>query len=270
MAIKVFADGANLEGMLDMYENGNVQGFTTNPSLMKKGGVTDYRAFAKEVLTHITDVSVSFEVFADDVETMEVEAREIATWADNVYVKIPCVTTKGESTAELVRKLSADGIKVNVTTIFTPEQVDEMVEAVDAETPSIISLFAGRIADTGVDPIPFMTESVKRSCGRPHASSSTSTRPKPAVAKSSRCPTASWPSARTSAATRTRSRSTPCAALPRISPLWASIFCRNANTGCAAGCSPRPFLSLSLTRFARVALGKGKAGAADTSLPVGW
>ncbi|MEO2530710.1 transaldolase family protein [Collinsella aerofaciens] len=135
MAIKVFADGANLEGMLDMYENGNVQGFTTNPSLMKKGGVTDYRAFAKEVLAHITDVSVSFEVFADDVETMEVEAREIAAWAENVYVKIPCVTTKGESTAELVRKLSADGIKVNVTTIFTPKQVDEMVEAVDAETP---------------------------------------------------------------------------------------------------------------------------------------
>ena len=161
MAIKVFADGANLEGMLDMYENGNVQGFTTNPSLMKKGGVTDYRAFAKEVLAHITDVSVSFEVFADDVETMEVEAREIAAWAENVYVKIPCVTTKGESTAELVHKLSADGIKVNVTTIFTPTQVDEMVEAVDAETPSIISLFAGRIADTGVDPIPFVTESVK-------------------------------------------------------------------------------------------------------------
>ena len=107
MAIKVFADGANLEGMLDMYESGNVQGFTTNPSLMKKGGVTDYRAFAKEVLAHITDVSVSFEVFADDVETMEVEAREIAAWAENVYVKIPCVTTKGESTAELVRKLYA-------------------------------------------------------------------------------------------------------------------------------------------------------------------
>ena len=206
MAIKVFADGANLEGMLDMYENGNVQGFTTNPSLMKKGGVTDYRAFAKEVLAHITDVSVSFEVFADDVETMEVEAREIATWAENVYVKIPCVTTKGESTAELVRKLSADGIKVNVTTIFTPEQ----------------------------------------------------------------CPTASWPSVRTSAVTRMRSRSIPCAVLPRISPRLVSISCRNANAGYIAGCSPRPFLSLSLTRFARVALGKGKAGAADTNLPVGW
>lgn len=123
MAIKVFADGANLEGMLDVYENGNVQGFTTNPSLMKKGGVADYRAFAKEVLAHITDVSVSFEVFAD-------------------------------------------GIKVNVTTIFTPKQVDEIVEAVDAETPSIISLFAGRIADTGVDPIPFMTESVKKAAAK--------------------------------------------------------------------------------------------------------
>lgn len=123
MAIKVFADGANLEGMLDMYENGNVQGFTTNPSLMKKGGVADYRAFAKEVLAHITDVSVSFEVFAD-------------------------------------------GIKVNVTTIFTPKQADEIVEAVDAETPSIISLFAGRIADTGVDPIPFMTESVKKAAAK--------------------------------------------------------------------------------------------------------
>lgn len=278
MAIKVFADGANLEGMLDMYENGNVQGFTTNPSLMKRGGVTDYRAFAKEVLTHITDVSVSFEVFADDVETMEVEAREIATWAENVYVKIPCVTTKGESTAELVRKLSADGIKVNVTTIFTPKQVDEMVEAVDTETPSIISLFAGRIADTGVDPIPFMTESVKkaaikpnlRSCGRPRASSSTFTRPRPAVARSSRCPTASWPSARTSAVTRTRSRSTPSAALPRISRRSVSISCRNANTGYAAGCSPRLFLSLPLTRFAGVALGKGKAGAAGTSLPASW
>ena len=135
MAIKVFADGANLEGMLDMHDNGNVQGFTTNPSLMKAGGVTDYRAFAKTVLEHITDVSVSFEVFADDEAGMEAEAREIATWADNVYVKIPALNTKGESTAALVKRLSADSIKVNVTTIFTPEQVDEFVDAVSAETP---------------------------------------------------------------------------------------------------------------------------------------
>lgn len=278
MAIKVFADGANLEGMLDMYENGNVQGFTTNPSLMKKGGVMDYRAFAKEVLAHITDVSVSFEVFADDVETMEVEAREIATWAENVYVKIPCVTTKGESTAELVRKLSADGIKVNVTTIFTPTQVDEMVEAVDTETPSIISLFAGRIADTGVDPIPFMTESVKKAAAKPNCEVLwASTRELINIYQAEACgcqiitvPNSILAKRKNIGRDRTRSRSTPSAALPRISPLWASIFCRNANTGYAAGCSPRPFLSLSLTRFARVALGKGKAGTADTSLPASW
>lgn len=246
MAIKVFADGANLEGMLDMYENGNVQGFTTNPSLMKKGGVTDYRAFAKEVLTHITDVSVSFEVFADDVETMEVEAREIATWAENVYVKIPCVTTKGESTAELVRKLSADGIKANVTTIFTPEQVDEMVEAVDAETPSIISLFAGRIADTGVDPIPFMTESVKKAAAKPNCEVLwASTRELINIYQAEACgcqiitvPNSILAKRKNIAVTPTRSRSTPCAALPRISRRSASISCRNANTGCAASCSP--------------------------------
>ena len=277
MAIKVFADGANLEGMLDMYENGNVQGFTTNPSLMKKGGVTDYRAFAKEVLAHITDVSVSFEVFADDVETMEVEAREIATWAENVYVKIPCVTTKGESTAELVRKLSADGIKVNVTTIFTPKQVDEMVEAVDAETPSIISLFAGRIADTGVDPIPFMTESVKKAAAKPSCEVLwASTRELINIYQAEGCGCQIITVPNSILAKRKNIGRDPyevsldtVRGLPRISPLWASIFCRRANTGCAVGCSPRPSLSLSLTRFARVALGKGKAGAAGTSLPVG-
>lgn len=161
MAIKVFADGANLEGMLDMYENGNVQGFTTNPSLMKKGGVTDYRAFAKEVLAHITDVSVSFEVFADDVETMEVEAREIATWAENVYVKIPCVTTKGESTAELVRKLSADGIKVNVTTIFTPTQVDEMVEACGCQIITVPNSILAKRKNIGRDPYEVSLDTVR-------------------------------------------------------------------------------------------------------------
>ena len=277
MAIKVFADGANLEGMLDMYENGNVQGFTTNPSLMKKGGVTDYRAFAKEVLTHITDVSVSFEVFADDVETMEVEAREIATWAENVYVKIPCVTTKGESTAELVRKLSAGGIKVNVTTIFTPKQVDEMVEAVDAETPSIISLFAGRIADTGVDPLPFMPESVKKAAAKPNCEvlwASTRELINIYQAEGCGCQIITVPNSilakRKNIGRDPYEVSLPCAVLPRISPRSVSISCRNANAGYIAGCSPRPFLFLSLTRFARVALGKGKAGAADTNLPVGW
>ena len=161
MAIKVFADGANLEGMLEMYRSGDVQGFTTNPSLMKAGGVTDYRSFAFEVLENIKDMPVSFEVFADDVDAMEAEAREISSWADNVYVKIPALTTKGESTSELVRKLSADGVKVNVTTLFTVEQIHEFIDAVDAETPSIISVFAGRIADTGVDPLPTMIDAVE-------------------------------------------------------------------------------------------------------------
>lgn len=161
MSIKVFADGANIDGMLDMYHNGNVQGFTTNPSLMKLGGVTDYRAFAHEVLQKISDMPVSFEVFADDTASMEKEAREISSWADNVYVKIPAVTTDGTSTSSLVHKLSQDGIKINVTTLFTPEQNHEFIDAVSATTPSIISIFAGRIADTGVNPIPIVKDAVE-------------------------------------------------------------------------------------------------------------
>lgn len=166
--IKVFADGANLKGMLEMYESGDVQGFTTNPSLMKAGGVTDYGAFAKEVLSKITDLPVSFEVFADDIAGMEAEAREIATWADNVYVKIPAMTTAGESTSELVHRLSADGVKINVTTLFTPEQNHEFIDAVDAQTPSIISVFAGRIADTGVDPLPIMQDAIAYAAPKPN------------------------------------------------------------------------------------------------------
>lgn len=160
MTIKVFADGANLEGMLEMYREGSVQGFTTNPSLMKAGGVTDYRAFAREVLDQISDLPVSFEVFADDLDSMEAEAREISTWAANVYVKIPAMTTGGESTSGLVRRLSADGVKVNVTTLFTVEQNHEFIDAVSETTPSIISIFAGRIADTGVDPLPIMEDAI--------------------------------------------------------------------------------------------------------------
>lgn len=161
MSIKVFADGANLDGMLEMYKSGDVQGFTTNPSLMKAGGVTDYRAFAKKVLSQVTDLPVSFEVFADDLVAMEAEAREIATWADNVYVKIPAMTTTGESTSDLVHRLSSDGIKVNVTALFTPEQNHEFIDAVVDKTPSIISVFAGRIADVGVDPLPIMRDAVE-------------------------------------------------------------------------------------------------------------
>ena len=168
MKIKVFADGANIDGMLDMYNNGNVQGFTTNPSLMKAGGVTNYREFAFEVLDKIKDVPVSFEVFADDSESMYKEAKEIASWADNVYVKIPAMNTKGEPTFDLVKKLSAEGVKVNVTTIFTEEQVEKFVDALDPQTPSIISIFAGRIADTGEDPVPLMKWAVEIAAAKPN------------------------------------------------------------------------------------------------------
>lgn len=167
MAIKVFSDGADLAGMLDMYHGGDVQGFTTNPSLMKAGGVTDYRAFAAEVLDKIRDLPVSFEVFADDEAGMEAEAREIASWADNVYVKIPALTTAGVSTSGLVKRLSDDGIKINVTTLFTPEQNHEFIDAVNADTPSIISIFAGRIADTGVDPTPIMVDAIEYAASKP-------------------------------------------------------------------------------------------------------
>lgn len=166
MAIKVFADGADLAGMLEMYRSGAVDGFTTNPSLMKRGGVTDYRAFAREVLAEIRDLPVSFEVFADEPAAMEAEARAIADWADNVYVKIPALTTDGTPTTDLVRRLSADGVKVNVTALFTEEQIREFIEAVDEQTPSVISVFAGRIADTGVDPLPTMTYAVQIAAAR--------------------------------------------------------------------------------------------------------
>lgn len=168
MAIKVFADGANLEGMIEMYEGGDVQGFTTNPTLMRAGGVTDYRSFASAVLEKITDLPVSFEVFADDEEGMEAEAREIASWADNVYVKIPALNTKGESTSALVARLSADGVKVNVTTLFTIEQTHEFIDAVDKDTPSIISVFAGRIADTGVNPKEIVSDAVSYAAPKPN------------------------------------------------------------------------------------------------------
>ena len=166
MNIKVFADGAAIDGILDMYHNGNVQGFTTNPSLMKKGGVTNYRQFAFDVLDEIKDMPISFEVFADDEEGMYKEAKEIASWANNVYVKIPALNTKGEPTYDLVKKLSSEGVKVNVTALFTYEQVEKFVEVLDESTPSIISLFAGRIADTGVDPIPYVKWSVEQAAAK--------------------------------------------------------------------------------------------------------
>jgi len=160
LAIKVFADGANLEDIKALNHHPLVRGFTTNPTLMRQAGVADYEAFAKGVLAFITDKPISFEVFADDLATMEAQARTIASWGANVNVKIPVTNTQGEFTGPILRRLSADGVSLNVTAIFTLEQVAQVLANLDPRTPSIISVFAGRIADTGVDPVPHMQKAL--------------------------------------------------------------------------------------------------------------
>jgi transaldolase len=161
LRVKIFADGADKAGMLDMYGKPHIRGLTTNPTLMKKAGVQSYKAFAKDVLTVIRDKPVSFEVFSDDFVEMERQAMEIASWADNVYVKIPVTNTSRESAASLVRKLSGAGVKVNVTALMTLSQVRQITEALAVDTPAYISVFAGRIADTGRDPVPLMTAALE-------------------------------------------------------------------------------------------------------------
>lgn len=161
LKIKLYSDGAVLADMLKMKEMGLVTGFTTNPSLMKRAGITDYVQFAREVLKEIPDMPISFEVFADDFETMEKEADKIAALGDNVYVKIPIINTKGESAGPLIRRLSEKGIKQNITAITLEEQVKVAVDSFVEGTKNIVSVFAGRIADTGVDPIPLMKKSVE-------------------------------------------------------------------------------------------------------------
>jgi transaldolase len=157
--IKLFADGADLQEMIQEYENGIAQGFTTNPTLMKKAGVKNYEEFAKSALKAIPDLPISFEVFSDDFSEMEREARKVAKWGDNVYIKIPITNTKKASSVPLIRKLSHEGLKINVTAILTYDQVKRAFDALSPNTPAIISVFAGRIADTGVDPVPIMRQS---------------------------------------------------------------------------------------------------------------
>lgn len=161
LKVKIFADGADKAGMLEMYAKPFVSGFTTNPTLMHKAGLTDYRAFAREILAAIPDRPISFEVFADDFEEMERQAREIATWGGNVYVKIPVTNTRREPAYDLVHRLSSAGVKLNVTAILTLAQVRDVVNALAGGAPSCVSVFAGRIADTGVDPLPIMTASLE-------------------------------------------------------------------------------------------------------------
>ena len=158
LKVKVFADGADKATMLELYSNAWVKGFTTNPTLMRKAGVTDYESFAHEILSCIKDRPVALEVLADDIETMERQARYLAAWGENVYVKIPITNTKGDSTLAAVRRLSREGIKLNVTALLTLQQVRDSAAALADGAPACISVFAGRIADTGRDPVPIMTE----------------------------------------------------------------------------------------------------------------
>jgi transaldolase len=157
--IKIYSDGAERASILEMNANPKISGITTNPSLMRKAGVTDYAGYCKELLTQVTQKPISFEVFADEIPEMKRQALEIAKWGPNVYVKIPIMNSKSESTLELVRELSHSGVKLNVTAIFTLDQVRGTCEAVKGGSPTLVSVFAGRLADTGVDPMPLMRAS---------------------------------------------------------------------------------------------------------------
>ena len=169
LKVKVFADGADRESMLESYANPLVSGFTTNPTLMRRAGVNDYVGFAKEILKEIPDRDISFEVFSDEFGDMERQAREIATWGENVYVKIPVSNTKGEMSYDLVHRLSHEGVKINVTAIFLLDQVRNVASAVDGGSACCVSVFAGRIADAGIDYMPAMRESVEILKGNPQA-----------------------------------------------------------------------------------------------------
>ena len=158
LKIKIFADGADIAQMKAAYRTGMVKGFTTNPSLMRKSGVTDYESFAKDVLREIPDLPISFEVLSDDFSLMEIQAKKIAAWGENVNVKIPISNTKGELSLPLIKKLSAEGLTLNITAILTAGQVREVAAVINPKVKTIVSVFAGRIADTGRDPLAYMQE----------------------------------------------------------------------------------------------------------------
>jgi transaldolase len=168
LTVKVFADGADKAGMLEMYKMPFIQGFTTNPTLMRQAGVNDYQAFAKEVVEAIPDLPISLEVFSDNFDEMERQALEIASWGENINVKIPVTNTKKQPSYELVRRLARAGVKLNVTALMTLEQVREVSHALADAPPSFISVFAGRIADTGRDPVPVMAAAVELLHPYPH------------------------------------------------------------------------------------------------------
>jgi transaldolase len=161
LSVKIFADGADKAGMLEMYAKPFVKGLTTNPTLMRKAGITDYKAFSLDILKAIPNRPISFEVFSDDFAEMERQALEIASWGKNVYVKIPVTNTKREASYNLIERLAAKKVKLNVTALMTLVQVRDVVAALDPDVPSYVSVFAGRIADTGLDPVPLMAKAVE-------------------------------------------------------------------------------------------------------------
>jgi len=169
LKVKIFADGADFDGIVRLYANPLIKGFTTNPSLMRRAGVKDYAAFARKVLAAVPDRPISFEVFADDFDGMIRQARVIASWGKNVNVKIPVTNTRGEFCGPVIRALSDAGVVVNVTAVFTLDQVRRVTECLAPSTGAIVSVFAGRIADTGIDPVPVMAESVRILRARPAA-----------------------------------------------------------------------------------------------------
>lgn len=161
LKIKIFSDGAEIKSMIEVYKGGIVKGFTTNPTLMQKNGISDYETFAKEVLKNIKDMPISFEVFSDEFNEMERQAKKIASWAKNITVKIPISNTRKESSIPLIKKLSSDGLSLNITAILTLDQVRAVKEVLNPNVYNIVSVFAGRIADTGRDPMPYMIEARK-------------------------------------------------------------------------------------------------------------
>jgi transaldolase len=161
LKVKLFADGADKAAMLGLYANPLIQGFTTNPTLMRKAGISDYEAFARDILSEIRDRPISLEVFADEFDEMERQSRLIATWGPNVYVKIPVTNTRREPALDLIHRLSHEGIRLNITALMTLDQVRDVAAALAGGAPSNVSVFAGRIADTGRDPVPLMAKAVE-------------------------------------------------------------------------------------------------------------
>jgi len=169
LPIKIFADGADLKGIVDFYRKPFIKGFTTNPTLVRKTGASDYEVFARSVLESVTDKPISFEVFSDEFPEMRRQALKIKDWQDNVYVKIPITNTRAESAIDLIRDLAGEGVKVNVTAILTLGQVEAVAGALKQDVPSVVSVFAGRVADTGIDPLPLMKKSLELLSALPKA-----------------------------------------------------------------------------------------------------